>query len=104
VLSAGARCAPSGSTAEAHVAALRKQLPVTISARLRRAVTDGDLNASADISLIAAYYTTVLDGLAQRAADGESRQTLLKVAEHAMDAWPGLTGPAGAAPAPRSRA
>jgi hypothetical protein len=34
----------------------------------------------------------VLYGLAQRASDGESRQTLLKVAEHAMDAWAGLAG------------
>ena len=42
-----------------------------------------------------AYYTTVLYGLAQRASDGESRQTLLKVAAHAMDAWTGLAEAAG---------
>jgi hypothetical protein len=70
--------------------ALRQRLPETISARLRRAVTEADLDPGADIPLIATYYTTVLYGLAQRAADGESRQTLLKVAEHAMDAWTGL--------------
>jgi AcrR family transcriptional regulator len=90
VLSGGAHCAPSSSTAEAHMTALRQQLPETISARLRRAVTEADLDPSADIPLIAAYYTTVLFGIAQRAADGESRQTLLKIAEHAMDAWTGL--------------
>jgi AcrR family transcriptional regulator len=95
LLSASAHCSPSGSTAEAHVAELRRQLPATIRARLSRAVADGDLDASADISLIAAYYTTVLCGLAQRASDGESRETLLKVAEHAMDAWPGLAKAAG---------
>jgi len=94
MLSAGARCAPS-STAGAHMAALRRQLPATLSARLRRAVTEGDLDASADIPLIAAYYTTVLYGLAQRASDGESRQTLLKVAEHAMGAWAGLAEATG---------
>jgi AcrR family transcriptional regulator len=90
LLSSGAHCAPSNSTAEAHVAALKQQLPAAIRARLRRAVAEGDLDASADISLIAAYYTTVLYGLAQRASDGESRRTLLKIAEHAMDAWTGL--------------
>lgn len=90
VLSGGAHCAPSSSGAEAHLRALRQQLPETISARLRRAVTEADLDANADIPLIATYYTTVLYGLAQRASDGESRQTLLKVAEHAMDAWTGL--------------
>jgi TetR/AcrR family transcriptional regulator, copper-responsive repressor len=95
VLSGGTHCAPSSSTAEAHMTALRQQLPSAISARLRRAVTEGDLDASADIPLIAAYYTTVLYGLAQRAADGESRQTLLKVAGHAMDAWTGLAKASG---------
>lgn len=95
LLSAGVHCAPSSSTAEAHMAALRRQLPATLGARLRRAVTEADLDADADISLIAAYYTTVLHGLAQGASDGESRETLLKVAEHAMDAWTGLAEGAG---------
>lgn len=92
MLSSGAHCAPSSSGVEAHMTALRQQLPAALKARLHRAVTKGDLDASADISLIAAYYTTVLYGLAQGAADGEGRETLLKVAEHAMDAWPGLAG------------
>lgn len=90
LLSGGAHCAPSSSTAEAHLTTLRQQLPETISARLRRAVTEGDLDAEADIPLIAAYYTTVLYGLAQGASDGQGRDTLVKVAEHAMDAWTGL--------------
>jgi AcrR family transcriptional regulator len=92
MLSSGTHCAPSSSGVEAHMAQLRQQLPATIRARLARAVTEGDLDASADIALIAAYYTTVLYGLAQGASDGESRETLLKVAEHAMDAWAGLVG------------
>jgi len=95
LLSGGAHCAPSGSTAEAHTTALRRQLPETISARLRRAVTEGDLDASADIPLIVAYYTTVLYGLAQGASDGRRRETLLKVAERAMDAWTGMAEGAG---------
>jgi AcrR family transcriptional regulator len=95
LLSAGAHCAPSSSGAAAHMTALRHELPVSIRARLRRAVAEGDLDPSADIPLIAAYYTTVLYGLAQRASDGESRQTLRRVAELAMDAWPGLARPVG---------
>jgi AcrR family transcriptional regulator len=90
LLSSGTHCAPSSSAAEAHITALRQQLPAAITARLRRAVAEGDLNAGADIPLITSYYVTVNYGLAQRAADGESRQTLRKVAEHAMDAWTGL--------------
>jgi AcrR family transcriptional regulator len=95
LLSGGAHCAPSSSTAEAHLTALRQQLPETISARLRRAVTEDDLDAQADIPLIAAYYTTVLYGLAQGASDGQGRDTLLKVAEHAMDAWTRLADGTG---------
>jgi AcrR family transcriptional regulator len=91
LLSAGTHCAPSNSAAQEHMTAMRRQLPVSISARLRRAISEGDLDADVDVSLIAAYYTSVLYGLAHRAADGESRQTLVKVAERAMDAWAGLT-------------
>ena len=90
LVSAAVHCAPANSAAEKHVAALREQLPAAITARLRRGVTEGDLNPGADVSLIASYYTMVLNGLAQRASDGESRETLLKVAAHAMDAWAGL--------------
>jgi len=91
LVSGAAHCAPANSAAEQYVAEIRHQLPATIRARLSRAVTEGDLTPDADIALIAAYYTMVAHGLAQRAADGESRATLLKVAEHAMDAWTGLT-------------
>lgn len=93
VISATSHCAPASSAAEAHVTELRRRLLPTIRARLSRAVAEGDLNADADLSLIAAYYMTVLHGLAQRASDGERRKTLLKVAEHAMDAWAGLASP-----------
>jgi len=95
MLSSGAHCAPSSSGVEAHMAELRQQLPAALKARLSRAVADGDLDAGVDIPLIAAYYTTVLYGLAQGASDGESRETLLKVAERAMDAWPGLAAGSG---------
>ena len=91
LVSGASHCAPGSSAVEKYVAELRDQLPATIRTHLSRAVADGELNADADIALIAAYYTMVAHGLAQRAADGEDRETLLKVAEHAMDAWPGLT-------------
>jgi AcrR family transcriptional regulator len=90
LMSATAHCAPANGSAEAYVAEFRHQLPKTITARLSRAVAEGDLNADADVSLIAAYYAVVVHGLAQRASDGENRETLRKVAEHAMDAWEGL--------------
>lgn len=98
LVSGATHCAPSSAVAEAHLRALRQQLPAAITERLRRAVAEGDLDAGADISVIAAYYTMVLHGIAQRASDGESREMLLKVAEHAMNAWAGLAEVAGATP------
>jgi AcrR family transcriptional regulator len=92
LVSSATHCAPASSSAEAYVAALRHQLPEALKSRLNRAIAEGDLNPAADVSLIAAYYTMLVHGIAQRALDGESRETLLKVAEHAMDAWPGLAG------------
>lgn len=100
VLSSSARCASSNSAVAAYMAALRQQLPAALSARLRRGVAEGDVAAGADIPLVAAYYATVLYGLAQGASYGESRESLLKVAEHAMDAWPGLAEVPAADPEP----
>jgi AcrR family transcriptional regulator len=100
LVSAATHCAPASSAVEEHLAALRRQLPAVLRARLGRAITDGDLDARADVSLIAAYYTMVAHGLAQRAFDGESRETLLRVAGHAMDAWAGLAGEMGEGQAP----
>lgn len=91
LFSAAGHCAPASSAVETYTAELRHQLPDTLKARLSRAVDEGDLNADAEVSTIAAYYTMVIHGLAHRASDGEGRETLLKVAGYAMDAWPGLT-------------
>ena len=64
--------------------ALREKV---IKQRLRRAISEGDLPKSADIGVLASFYSALLDGLALHARDGAPRKTLLGIVERAMDAW-----------------
>jgi hypothetical protein len=50
-------------------------------------VVDGDLSAGADTDAMAAFYTTVLQGLSVQARDGASRASLEAVIDCAIAAW-----------------
>ncbi|MDF2776338.1 MAG: TetR/AcrR family transcriptional regulator [Geminicoccaceae bacterium] len=66
---------------------MRCQVPELLEKRLRRAVADGELPATAPVADIAAFFATVMHGLAVQARDGASRQTMLAVVDGAMGAW-----------------
>lgn len=59
-----------------------------ITERLARAVTDGDLPASADPATLAEYLIIVINGLSTRARDGATRKELRSVAAAVMRGWP----------------
>ena len=80
-------CTRANKEAYDHLHELRQQGPEMIRRRLARGVADGDLPASAPVSEMAAFYTTVMQGIAVSARDGASRQTLSSVAHAAMTAW-----------------
>ncbi|HEY9412611.1 MAG TPA: TetR/AcrR family transcriptional regulator [Jiangellaceae bacterium] len=61
-----------------------------LRARLDRGVSEGDLAPDADTASLAAFYTTVLNGLSIQARDGASRATMHAVIDHAMAAWTSL--------------
>jgi AcrR family transcriptional regulator len=86
------KCTPANAGAQDYLQSIRQQTPTVLKRRLNRAVTDGDLPASADIAAIAAFYATVLHGLAVRAGDGASRKALMAAVDGAMAAWPALVG------------
>ena len=71
--------------------ALRCRVPEVLEQRLKRAVAEGELSAAVPLADIAAFYTTIIHGLALDARDGASRRTLLAVVNGAMAAWDGLT-------------
>lgn len=69
-----------------------------LRSRLQRAVDDGDLPESTDVTALAAFVTTVQQGLSIQARDGASRATLDAIVDHALAVWDAMTV-APAAPA-----
>jgi AcrR family transcriptional regulator len=73
-----------------------------IRRRLKRGVDEGDVPPGADVAAVAAFYSTVLNGLSLQVRDGATRKRLLAVVDCAMAAWDRLVGEAHP-PARRAR-
>jgi AcrR family transcriptional regulator len=86
VLSAVA-CTQENERVRRYCADHRRSVQEAIHARLRRAMIDGDLPAATDASALAAFYTTVLQGLSIQARDGAARARLHAIVDCAMAAW-----------------
>jgi AcrR family transcriptional regulator len=78
---------PSNKDVEDHVRGLRLRRQKAIQQRLRRGVEEGELPTNLDLVAMAAFYTTVIDGLAIQARDGISRKALNFAVHCAMAAW-----------------
>jgi AcrR family transcriptional regulator len=84
---------PESAEVRDFLSQCRQQAQDAIEARLVRGVADGDLPEGADISALAAFYYTVLQGLSIQARDGASRDTLAAIVDCAMAAWDGRATP-----------
>lgn len=84
---------PANKGIETTLRDLRGQVASTIEARLTRARDEGELPAAADPVAMAAFYTTVLQGLSIQARDGASRERLLAIVDGAMASWDCLVAP-----------
>jgi AcrR family transcriptional regulator len=60
--------------------------------RVARGMAEGDVRAGADAQAIAAFYTTVLQGLSVQACDGAAPAELKAIVDCAMVAWDTLAG------------
>lgn len=80
--------APENEGVRAFLAKNRLDGEMALRARLTRGVAEGDLAPSADLDQLAAFYTTVLEGLSIQARDGASAEKLNMIIEAAMLAWP----------------
>jgi hypothetical protein len=78
---------PSNKNVEDYVRGLRVRRQRVIQRRLQRAVAEGELPKNLDVVAMAAFYTTVIDGLAIQARDGVSRKVLNFAVRWAMAAW-----------------
>ena len=81
---------PDGVCGE--LAAIRKDSMATMEARLRADQAAGKIDATADPAAMAAFYTTVQQGMTFRAREGATADELAATARAAMLAWDGLAG------------
>ncbi len=79
---------PDNQPVRAFLAQNRLEGELTLQSRLARGVKDGDLPPSANVAQLAAFYTTVLEGLSIQARDGASPEKLKSIIDAAMLAWP----------------
>ncbi|MFI8998620.1 TetR/AcrR family transcriptional regulator [Streptomyces sp. NPDC053542] len=70
------------------LAGLRARTRQAVQSRIERGIADGDLPTGTDAAGLAAFYTTVLNGLSFQARDGASLAALNIVIDHAMRCWP----------------
>lgn len=63
--------------------------------RLQRGIDDGDLPPGTDVATLAAFVTTVQQGLSIQARDGATRSTLDAIVDHALVVWDTMTAVAG---------
>jgi AcrR family transcriptional regulator len=87
-------CATENKAVQAHLLSIRRQVSQSILDRLKQGQRDGDLPKAAPIAALAAYYSTILHGMALQSRDGASRKTLTQVVEFAMANWQQIVGSA----------
>ncbi|MBB1592839.1 TetR family transcriptional regulator [Achromobacter sp. UMC46] len=80
--------APENEGVRAFLADNRLDGEAMLRDRLAQGIAEGDLPSSADVDQLAAFYTTVLEGLSIQARDGASEQKLNMIIDAAMLAWP----------------
>jgi AcrR family transcriptional regulator len=88
-------CAVENRGVQDHLLSIRRQILQSILERLKRGQHEGDVPKAAPIVASAAYYSTVLHGLALQSRDGASRKTLMQVVEFAMAGWQQMVSRAG---------
>ena len=93
----------TNAAAHDRLRAMRREPETMIRKRLQRAIAEGELPAGTPIDDIAAFYTTIMHGLAVRARDGMPRRAMLATVDAAMAAWDSLTTPPGARKTTRAR-
>ncbi|KOQ24017.1 TetR/AcrR family transcriptional regulator [Achromobacter xylosoxidans] len=80
--------APENESVRAFLASNRLHGETLLRERLAQGIAQGDLTATADIAQLAAFYTTVLEGLSIQARDGAGVDKLNQIIDAAMLAWP----------------
>lgn len=78
---------PANRAVDDYVRGLREQTRQLVLTRFDRARREGELPESADVQNLAAFITTILQGLSIQARDGADRERLMAIVQGAMVAW-----------------
>lgn len=89
VVSAGASCSMPDAL-RSDLQRRRGDTQAALQKRLEQGIADGELPPQTDTASLAAFYTTVFQGMTIQARDGAGAERLLAVAEAAMRAWPDI--------------
>jgi AcrR family transcriptional regulator len=81
---------PQDENVRAHLTERRLSSLAHFARRIERGIADGDVPAGADARALAAFYTTVINGIAIQARDGAPRAVLDGIVTGAMAAWDAL--------------
>ncbi len=85
---------PANKSVQDHLRGLRARRRKVIQQRLQRGVAEGELPSGLDLSALASFCTTLVDGLAIQARDGATRKALNFAVHCAMAAWDGVVAEA----------
>jgi AcrR family transcriptional regulator len=83
---------PENKSVRALMTRTRRAAVDGLAARIRRGIAAGDVPKSADAVAMAAFYTTLMQGMSIQARDGATKKQLLATVEAAMAAWDGMVG------------
>lgn len=89
---------PENEGLRATLAENRRQGQEALRLRLEQGLAAGELPPGTDTARLAAFYTTVLQGLSIQARDGASAEALAAIVEAALAAWDQLLPPPHATP------
>lgn len=85
---AGTHTHPSLGAVRERVAQCRRGAEEALTARIRQGIEAGDVPLSTDAAALAAFYGSLLRGMAVQARDGASRERLREIVEIGLRAWP----------------
>jgi AcrR family transcriptional regulator len=88
IITGATNCAPGSQDVKDKLRMMREETKASIAARIRADIDAGLLPADVDADGLAAFYAAVIQGMNQQACDGATRETLERVADAAMAAWP----------------
>ena len=81
---------PANKGIEDHLRTLRLKTLASLQQRLQRAQDEGELPPATDIAALAAFFTTVLQGLSIQARDGAGRDQMFAIVDCSMASWDAL--------------